>query len=107
MIRIQFSYDTDGRLCGVDSKGHAQSAKHGEDLVCAAVSTLLQTCLVALIDGLSMQPRYHMDEGNMSVVLPESIDQEKREQAHIVFNTIRLGLMGVAINNGSYVKILE
>ena len=43
MIRIKFNKDG-GLITGFECKGHSMSAEHGQDIVCAAVSS---ACLMA------------------------------------------------------------
>jgi uncharacterized protein YsxB (DUF464 family) len=45
MIEITVYQEEDGRIAGFDTCGHAGFADRGEDIVCAAVSALVITCI--------------------------------------------------------------
>lgn len=49
MIKILF-FDCDGRTVCVRAQGHSGYADSGSDIVCAAVSTLVQTAYLAIKD---------------------------------------------------------
>lgn len=40
MIRVTVSRDPDGLVRGIDCRGHAGFAPHGQDIICSAVSAL-------------------------------------------------------------------
>ena len=50
MIKITVRYQSTGEFLSLESLGHANSAPHGEDLVCAAVSGILLGGINALKD---------------------------------------------------------
>ena len=49
--------------------GHAGYARHGEDIVCAAVSILSQTILIGLVEVLKQDVRYEISDGYLEFSL--------------------------------------
>ena len=91
-------------LTGIEARGHSGFAEKGNDIVCAAVSTLMQ----ALIFGLSEVARvngadYHVNDRMpiMRVTWPES------ESMNILLltKTIAESLKIIARDNPGHVKI--
>ena len=60
MIDVTLWLDKSGCLCGIDASGHSGSAGAGEDIICAAASTLLRT----VSRTLEMEPSIKL-EGNV------------------------------------------
>jgi uncharacterized protein YsxB (DUF464 family) len=56
MIQIQ-TYQTNGYM-KIEVKGHANYAEHGKDIVCAAVSAIMQTALLGLHSVAETYPEY-------------------------------------------------
>lgn len=48
MIRIQLKTDSSGRLIGLQASGHSNLANKGNDILCAAVSALLENLAAGL-----------------------------------------------------------
>jgi uncharacterized protein YsxB (DUF464 family) len=48
MVKIFFSRDGLNRYCGFSCTGHAKYREQGYDIVCAGISTLTQTTIIAL-----------------------------------------------------------
>ena len=49
MIKVTL-FKKDGRIIGVNAIGHSGLSKAGSDVLCAAVSTLVQTAYLAIAD---------------------------------------------------------
>lgn len=59
MIDVTLWLDSGGCLTGIDASGHAGSAEAGQDIICAAASSLLRT----VSRTLEMEPSVRI-EGN-------------------------------------------
>ena len=57
MIEIEAEIEEDGTLRACKASGHAGAGKHGQDIVCAAVSVLIRTACSVLSGrkGISLQ----------------------------------------------------
>lgn len=56
MIRISIEIDNAGCISVLEATGHSNYAASGSDIVCSAVSTLLQTCFVSMsqLEGIDL-----------------------------------------------------
>ncbi|MDK2866756.1 MAG: uncharacterized protein PWP51_993 [Clostridiales bacterium] len=81
--------------------GHAYSGKPGNDIVCAAVSTLGQTlanALEAIAEIPEKELSLSVQSGLLSLSVPETAD---RHTVDILFRNFVIGIDGIA---GSYPK---
>ena len=99
MTNIEWYWDDVG--FGVSAKGHA-AYQGGNDIVCSAVSALLQT----LYAGLEMQCfcRCDVRSGDGEYML-DCIPGERRKEAKILFDSIILGLELISQSYGAYVTV--
>lgn len=101
MIHVRVEWPEGGNRILVCTSGHAGYAEHGQDIVCAAVSTLMGTLeynlrLSAGADGFRLEAA----EGYMLVEMRDPGETEI-EAFHVVVN----GLCMVAERYGEYVQI--
>ncbi len=94
-------------ILGFDVQGHADSGPHGQDLVCAAVSVLVQTALKSLVEvaGISENALvYTLDEGHVRLEYTEAL---RSERAQVILESLLCGLRGVEGAYGSFLTIKE
>jgi len=93
-------------ICGIEISGHSGYAGHGQDIVCAALSTLTQTLEIGLIDVLDI-------EGVVTRKDPVSgyakIFWGKRNSGRIsdLVKTIVAALIAISDSYPAYTKIVE
>ena len=75
---------------GADSitiKGHAGYAPHGQDIVCAAISALVQTLIQSVEDLCTDTILYHLQPGNVEIKY-EPLSHE----AQVLFDAFMIGV---------------
>lgn len=103
MIKIEIFRDLQGDVEGFKIVGHANTAPHGKDIVCAAVSTLAQTALLGVESYLGKPVDYNISSGNLQMRLMSKPD----ELTNAIFETMILGLSEIENINPKSVQILE
>ncbi|HBK68030.1 MAG TPA: ribosomal-processing cysteine protease Prp [Firmicutes bacterium] len=105
MTSVQF-LTSDGHFIGFTAKGHTNYASVGKDIVCAGVSTLVQTTVLGLeqLVGLKLRLKQEKGSGYFSCLILQETDQEKLCQANFILNLMYLGLQQIA---GEYQKYVE
>lgn len=107
MIKVQYWNGADGSR-NLQMQGHAGSAPRGQDLICAAVSTLALTLgrAAALMEEEEMLARpaqVKLEAGDTAIsVLPR---REWASSADAIFWTILLGLSRLAQAYPQYVQL--
>lgn len=81
---------------GFSVKGHAGLQLKGNDIVCAAVSALTQTAIVALENITGIRQDIRQQEGSLSSTFQcTDIDGEQRKAIEIIIYTMLLGLLEI------------
>lgn len=84
-----------GKITRFVAKGHAGSGEYGQDIQCAAISSILQTALLGLTDYAGIDVKSKMKNGDMSVELPR-LNNEQQQKAEAILETMWLGLQSVS-----------
>ena len=98
MIKILIRFE-EKEFKSLEVKGHANSAPHGQDLVCAAVSGILTGCTNAIQE----EAKFHLDvdEGYYKL---EAIDSLSPHDEAVI-DTIIVGLKTIANEYDKFVAI--
>ncbi|MGB9885976.1 MAG: ribosomal-processing cysteine protease Prp [Moorellales bacterium] len=103
MIRVDLYY-RQGRPVGMVVRGHAGYAPRGRDIVCAAVSALAQTTVLALERLLGLRPRLRIEEGYLECFLSE---EGFPPEAELLLESAALGLAEIERTHPSHLKIFR
>lgn len=104
MIRIRITLDADARIVGLEARGHARFAPHGEDIVCAAVSTLLQTLVLGLEQVVGIDTSFSRDDGKLAFRLPKGLDDPG---ARVLMQTTCLALRQIGQQYPEFIRVEE
>ena len=102
MIRLTL-HSRDGEWTGFECLGHAGFAEAGQDIVCAAVSTLTTTCVNALETVAGVKPRAEASPGKMVLTLPGNAGHD----AQVILGAMRQGLSDLAEEYPRYFQLIE
>ena len=89
---------------GFSVSGHANMGEYGEDLVCAAVSAVVQTAILGITEVCHISAGVSIEEGETTCILPKDAAQDALDRAAIVFDTMLAGLRSI---QASYPKTLK
>lgn len=96
MIRVRFRCDPDGRF-RLTIRGHGGLAPYGQDLLCAAVSTLALTAEQLVWaqyrrGSLQSPPETVLEPGHARIVLRPKVESRTpvRRQLHVICMGLRL-----------------
>lgn len=105
MIKIHIHRDVHKNIIGYTVQGHANAAAYGEDIVCAGISILAQTALLALHELLSIDVSYEMEDGWLYCKLPMNLPKELLDKANLILNTMLIGIKGTQGMYGRYIEL--
>ncbi|GIO34758.1 MULTISPECIES: ribosomal-processing cysteine protease Prp [Paenibacillus] len=107
MIQVRILRRKDGGIHGFEVKGHANFAKHGEDIVCAGVSAVTVGTVNSLeeLTGTVMDSR--MNDGFLSAHFPSEGDRGDDPQAQLLLESMVVMLNSIAESYGKYIQIKE
>lgn len=98
----------EGVITGYYAKGHAEYAERGSDIVCAAVSTVMQTPLAGMEDVLHFNPTYAFDEdGYLTVNIDIHDCDGKEKELTTLLETMVVMLKELEKNYPKNIKLVE
>lgn len=78
----------------VECSGHTGYGEQGEDIVCAALSSIVQTALLGLLTVAKIKVKFDRndEEGKLTFSLPQDLNQQKRHDASVILDTMLCGI---------------
>lgn len=106
MTQIKF-YRKNGKLVGVEANGHTDYADEGEDIVCAAASSIIQTAVLGLMQLLGIAVEFEADanKGYLKAILPSKITSDQSHDADIILRTAYLGVSDLYEEYSDYINL--
>ncbi len=100
-------YRKNNSIVEVSASGHTGYGEQGEDIVCAGVSTLIQSALLGLLQVVGINVKYTVNEeqGSLRFTLPDNLTREERHDADIVLNTMLAGLTDFYGEYSDYINL--
>ena len=100
-------YRESKKIVSFSCDGHTDYGEEGEDIVCAALSTLTQTAMLGLLQVASIPIKYKIDEKKayLEVSLPSVLSEAERNNADMILETMFLGIYDLSVEYGKYVKL--
>jgi uncharacterized protein YsxB (DUF464 family) len=103
MIKIEIVRNSDQAMIGFRVTGHASTAPHGQDIVCAGISALTQTAVLGLDRQLKKKIQLKIASGNLKMDLLDNPDA----LTDAILETMLIGLTEIGNINPQSVRILE
>jgi uncharacterized protein len=105
MLEVRFYRDERGRLAGLSASGHAEFAEYGEDVVCAAVSAILQAARLGVADFAGGAVRVRQQPGELELTWPEA--ERERESIVAIVSAAELAVEQIARRYPSHVRLIR
>ena len=85
---------SDNRIVSVECDGHTGYGVEGEDIVCAALSSIVQTAVLGLmrVAGINVEYTGRQEEGYLKAVLPKNLSERQTHDADVILSTLLLGV---------------
>jgi uncharacterized protein YsxB (DUF464 family) len=104
-IRI---YRKNGKIIRYRSYGHSGYNVTGHDIVCAALSMILQTPLGGMHDVLHLDPQYILDDdGYLDVNMENIWDKNRMKEADVLLETMYVMLKELIKEYPKNLKLVE
>jgi len=97
----------DNSIISVESIGHTGYAAEGEDIVCAALSSVIQTALLGLLSVAAINVKFDRDDedGYLKFELPDNMSTEQAHNANIILTTMYMGIADLSESYSDYIKL--
>ena len=103
MIEITL-FHQEKNLIGIESKGHSGYADSGMDIVCAAVSVLMQSLILGL-SAIAQVNGLNCDVDKKIPLIRLTWPKEQSEKISLLTHTVAESLKVIADENPDYVKV--
>ena len=97
----------EGRIVRIAVDGHTGYAAEGEDVVCAALSAVLQGAVLGVMQVAKAQVEYKTDarKGQMQFALREGQEQSVLHDAEVILRSALVATKDIAEGYSQFVKV--
>ena len=97
MTQVTFYKRSDGMYTGFTAKGHAGYAKYGKDILCAAISALVESTANGITEVVGAKTDLlAIDEGYVDIEIAETESDAIFQSAQILIETLYRALASIA-----------
>lgn len=97
----------DGRIAEIICDGHTGYGVEGEDIVCAAVSSIVQTAVLGIFSVAGVNALYEVDEqrGYLKMTLPEKMTEMQIHDSEVILKTLMCGIADLHEGYSDFVEL--
>lgn len=106
MINIEI-FRKDNTIKSFKVSGHAGYKRHGEDIVCSAVSVLTQTALIGLDKVAKAAFEYEIEDGYLWCKIDNIQSDTQMIMSNAILETMYEGLKDLESSYRKYIRLLE
>ncbi len=94
-------------IVSIEASGHTGFGIEGEDIVCAALSSIIQTAVLGLMTVLGLKIELERDDnaGYLKAVLSDDISDQDRHDADIILETMLCGISDLYESYSDFIKL--
>ncbi|MCL2540207.1 MAG: ribosomal-processing cysteine protease Prp [Firmicutes bacterium] len=91
----------------IECDGHTGYGAEGEDIVCAAASSIVQTAALGLLQVAKLKPEIKQEDkkGFFSLKLDADSEPGKMRDGQVIFATMLCGLQDLADTYSDYIEL--
>ena len=97
----------DNKIFEVECDGHTNYGEKGEDIVCASLSSIVQTAVLGLlmIAELELEMKRDDELGYLKFTLPEKLEDKQDIQASAILDTMLCGISDLYESFSDYIEL--
>ena len=91
-------YKKNNKFVAIKAQGHTGYDEVGKDIVCATISTAIQTCIHGMLMVVGIKGFYlkrDEDEGDIDFKLPKELPQDSADKCQLLFETMYATLLDI------------
>ena len=95
------------KIFDVECDGHTNYGEKGEDIVCASLSSIVQTAVLGLLMIVMVELKMKRDDeaGYLKFTLPEKLNAEQDLQACAILDTMLCGISDLYESFSDYIEL--
>ncbi len=109
MTTIKIIYNND-HIVGFEANGHTGYAPQGHDILCASISSIMQTAVLGLVNLTDLKLNYKTDEKKGKICLKiedKNFETQAFYDGQVILKTMVCGINDVASEFKKYIKVEE
>lgn len=97
----------ENKIFSVECDGHTNYGEKGEDIVCASLSSIVQTAVLGLlmIANLELEMKRDDEAGYLKFTLPEKLTETEDMQACAILDTMLCGISDLYESFSDYIEL--
>ena len=106
MTKIKFFKVQDGYK-GFECSGHTGYARSGKDILCAAISSITQSCVMGITKVLNIGAKVIKDDdsGYLKIELPKDLDKENFSKSQVLLETLYISILDLMEGYSKYISM--
>ena len=106
MTKISF-FRKEGKWVGFQCVGHTGYGRYGKDILCSAISSITQSCMIGLdkVLGIDIQIDRNDENGYLKIELPDTLDKESESKVEVLMDTCYLSLLDLKDGYSKYISM--
>ena len=106
MTKITIS-KKNNKIVDVECDGHTNYGEKGEDIVCASLSSIVQTAVLGLlmVALVELDMKRDDDKGYLKFTLPENMTEEQETKACAILDTMLCGVSDLYETFSDYIEL--
>lgn len=95
------------KIATVECDGHTNYGERGEDIVCAALSSVVQTALLGLlvVACVEVDIKRNDEEGYLKFSLPQNLNNADAEKCEIILQTMLCGVSDLHTGFSDFIEL--
>ena len=87
--------------------GHTNYGVSGEDIVCSALSSIVQTAVlgVLIVAGVNGKLKRDENKGYLEFILPKDLTDEQRQDVDVILNTMLCGISDLREGFSDFIEL--
>lgn len=105
MVKIKITRSSSNEIRSICASGHAGFAEHGSDIVCSAVSVLMQTAALGLERLGAEAGFYSVSDGRMKIFMPVLESVQDRDKASFLMETVSEAFFEIEKSYRGFIRV--
>ena len=96
-----------GHIVSITAEGHSGYGVEGEDIVCASLSSIVQTAVLGLLMIAELELKMKRDDeaGYLKFTLPEKLSEKQDIQSQAILDTMLCGISDLYETFSDYIEL--
>lgn len=97
----------DNYITVVECDGHTNYGEKGEDIVCAALSSVVQTALLGIlvVAGVEAKVERNDDDGYLKFSLPSNMTDDEQQKCEVILQTMLCGVSDLNVGFSDFIEL--